>query len=64
LVVDTFNKNGKKIIISTNTDNKLFRALKKKSKENIVWKLNLSLRDINLLHSKAKAFLFPPEEDF
>jgi glycosyltransferase involved in cell wall biosynthesis len=26
--------------------------------------LNLSLRDINLLHSKAKAFLFPPEEDF
>lgn len=64
LVVDTFNKNGKKIIISTNTDNKLYRHLKSKSKDNIIWKLNLSIRDINLLHSKAKAFLFPPEEDF
>ncbi len=64
LIVDAFNENWKKIIISTNTDNKLYRQLKLKSKENIVWKLNLSLWEINKLHSKAKAFLFPPEEDF
>lgn len=64
LIVDTFNKNWKNIIISTNTDNKLYRKLKEKSKENIVWKLNLSLEEINKIHSHAKAFIFPPEEDF
>lgn len=64
LVVEAFNKNWKKIIISTNTDNKLYRELKAKSKENIVWKFWLSLKEINEIHSKAKAFLFPPEEDF
>lgn len=64
LIVDAFNKNGKKIIISTNTDNKLYRELKAKSNLNIIWKFGLSLDEINTLHSKAKAFLFPPEEDF
>lgn len=64
LIVDTFNKNGKNLIIATNTDNKLYRSLKAKSKENITWKFWLSLDEINILHSKAKAFLFPPEEDF
>lgn len=38
LIVDAFNKNGKKLIIATNTDNKLYRSLKAKSKENITWK--------------------------
>ncbi|MDD5769822.1 MAG: glycosyltransferase [Candidatus Gracilibacteria bacterium] len=64
LIVETFNKNGKNIIISTNTDNKLYRELKQKSKSNIIWKLGLSLQEINKIHSRSKAFLFPPEEDF
>lgn len=64
LIVDAFNKNGKNIIIATNTDNKLYRSLKAKSNANITWKFGLSLEEINQIHSKAKAFLFPPEEDF
>ena len=39
LLVDTFNKNGKKLILVTNTDNKLYKKLKAKSKDNIEWKL-------------------------
>lgn len=64
LIVDTFNKNWKKIKIVTNTDNKLCKSLKAKSKENIEWIITWDLKKINKLHSKAKAFLFPPEEDF
>ncbi|MBB1565352.1 glycosyltransferase [Candidatus Gracilibacteria bacterium] len=64
LIVDAFNKNGKKIVIITNTDNKLFRNLKNISKENISWKLNISFEEIKKYYSEAKAFLFPPEEDF
>ena len=64
LIVDAFNKNWKKIILVTNTDNKLYRELKKKSKSNIEWKFNVSNEEKIKLYSKAKAFLFPPEEDF
>jgi len=64
LIVDTFNENWKKIILVTNTDNKLFRELKATSKENITWKLNISRNETRELFSKAKAFMFPPEEDF
>ncbi len=64
LIVDAFNENWKKIIIVTNTDNKLYRKLKNRSKENIEWRLNISPEERNALYSKAKAFLFPPEEDF
>lgn len=64
LIVDSFNKNWKKIIIVTNTDNKLYRKLKAISKENIQWKLNIPREETIELFSKAKAFLFPPEEDF
>ena len=64
LIVDAFNKNWRKIILVTNTDNKLYRKLKAKSKENIEWKLNLSNEETRKLFSEAKAFLFPPEEDF
>ena len=64
LIVDAFNKNWKKIVIITNTDNKLFRNLKNISKENISWKLNISFEEIKKYYSEAKAFLFPPEEDF
>jgi len=64
LIVDTFNENWKKIILVTNTDNKLYRELKNKSKSNIEWKLNISREKTLDLFSNAKAFLFPVEEDF
>ncbi len=64
LLVETFNENGKKLIIATNTDNTLYRKLKKISKENIEWKMNLPRTEIIDLYAKAKCFVFPPEEDF
>lgn len=64
LLVEAFNVNGKKLIIATNTDNKLYRKLRKISKENIEWKMNLPRSEIIALYSWAKAFVFPPEEDF
>ena len=64
LLVDTFNKNWKEIILCTNTENKLYKNLKNKSKKNITWKLNLERKEIAKLLSEAKAFIFPAEEDF
>jgi len=64
LLVDAFNKNWKKIILATNTNNKLYKSLKSKSNDNIKWKLNISFEEKVKLFSQAKAFLFPPEEDF
>lgn len=64
LLVDTFNKNGKKIILVTNTDNALYKNLKKISNENIIWKLSLPRSEIIGLYAKARCFVFPPEEDF
>lgn len=64
LVVDAFNKNGKKIIICTNTKNRLAKRLQKISKSNITWKFDLSNEEINTFLSQAKWFIFPPEEDF
>lgn len=64
LIVNAFNKNWKKIIIVTNTDNKLYRELKNISNSNIEWKLNISRIETTKLFTEAKAFLFPPEEDF
>ncbi|HAO14263.1 MAG TPA: hypothetical protein DDE71_01655 [Tenacibaculum sp.] len=64
MIVEAFNKNKKKIIMVTNTDNKLYRKLKAKSKNNIEWKLNIDREETRELFAKAKAFLFPPEEDF
>ena len=64
LLVDSFNKSWKKLIIATNTNNKLYKDLKNKSKKNIQWKLDASREDIQKYFSEAKAFMFPPEEDF
>lgn len=64
LLVDAFNQSGQKLIIATNTDNTLYKNLKKISKSNIEWKLSLPRDEIIELYSKAKAFVFPPEEDF
>ncbi|MGB2110676.1 MAG: hypothetical protein ACPHY8_01825 [Patescibacteria group bacterium] len=62
--MDAFNKNGKKLIIATNTNNKLYKELKEKSNENIEWKFDANRVEIQKYFSQAKAFLFPPEEDF
>ena len=42
LLVEAFNKNGKRLICVTNTENKLYRKLKNISNENIEWKLSIS----------------------
>lgn len=64
LLVDTFNKNGKSLVIVTNTKNRLYKELVKKSKENILWKTDVSKEELIKLYGEAKCFLFPPEEDF
>jgi len=64
LLVETFNKNGLPLKIVANTKNKLSEDLKKISKSNIEWIYETDNRVINEYHAKAKAFLFPPEEDF
>ncbi len=64
LLVDAFNTNGKQLILCTATDTPLFRELKTKSKSNIEWRFQVSNKEKDTLMSTAKAFLFPPEEDF
>lgn len=64
LLIDAFNTNWKKLIVATNTDNKLYRELKAKSKSNITWVFNPPRTETRRLFAYARAFLFPPEEDF
>lgn len=64
LLIDAFNMNGKKLIIATSTKNKLFKELKTRSNINIEWKIWLSNQQVREYMSKARATLFPPEEDF
>lgn len=64
LLVDTFNKNGKPLVLVTNTENKLFKSLQKKSEPNILWKTHISNEDIRRLYGEARGFLFPQDEDF
>ncbi len=64
LLVEAFNTNGKKLILCTATDTKLYHELKEKSKPNIEWKFRVSNEEKIALMANAKAFLFPPEEDF
>jgi glycosyltransferase involved in cell wall biosynthesis len=64
LLVETFNINWLPLKIVANTKNKLSEHLKSISKENIEWVYEADNAKINILHSKAKAFIFPPEEDF
>ncbi len=64
LLVDAFNQNGRKLVLCTATDTPLFRELKEKSKPNIEWKYRVSNEEKDSLMAGAKAFLFPPEEDF
>ena len=64
LLVDAFNDNSKKLILCTATDTPLFQELKGKSKSNIEWKFRVSNTEKDILMQWAKAFLFPPLEDF
>ncbi len=64
LLVETFNANGLPLKIVANTKNKLSHYLTQISNPNIEWIYETDNAKINLLHSKAKAFIFPPEEDF
>lgn len=64
LIVEAFNKNKKPLIIITNTPNTLQKKLEKLSLPNITWKINISKQELYKYYSEAKAFLFPPEEDF
>jgi glycosyltransferase involved in cell wall biosynthesis len=42
----------------------MYRDLCAKSKPNIHWKYKISNEEKNILLADAKAFVFPPEEDF
>jgi glycosyltransferase involved in cell wall biosynthesis len=64
LLVEAFNKNRKKLILCTATNTKLYRELREKSNPNIKWKFGVSNEEKNMLIAGARAFLFPPEEDF
>lgn len=64
LLVETFNQNGKKLILATNTDNLLYHELRRKSRGNIKWIFAPDSNMQNQLYREARAFLFPPEEDF
>lgn len=63
-MVDAFNENGKRLILCTATDTPLFRELRARSKPNIEWRFRVSTEEKDSLMANAKAFLFPPEEDF
>jgi glycosyltransferase involved in cell wall biosynthesis len=64
LLVETFNRNGKPLKIATNTENRLFKELFAKSKPNIEWILGATEEEKIRLYQRAKALLFPQEEDF
>ncbi len=64
LLVEAFNQNKKNLILCTNTDNLLYHELVGKSWANITWIFAPSLEEKTKLYREAKAFLFPPEEDF
>ena len=64
LLVDAFNESGRRLILCTATDTPLFRELRAKSKSNIEWKYRVSNKEKDELMANAKAFLFPPLEDF
>lgn len=64
LLVEAFNQNGRSLILCTATDTPLFHELQAKSNLNIEWKFRVSNEEKDVLMAGARAFLFPPEEDF
>ena len=63
LLVDTFNANGKRLIIATSTDNLLSRTLRARSRDNIEWRMGTTDEERDRLYRCARAFLHPQEED-
>ncbi len=64
LLVDTFNKNKKQLIIATSTRNKLSEDLSRRSGPNIEWRYGVSESEKIHLYQHARAYLMPQEEDF
>lgn len=64
LLVDTFNTNGKKLTIATDTDTKLYQQLKKRSNDNITWIFWADNQEVADLFAWARGYLMPQEEDF
>ncbi len=64
LLVETFNRNGLPLKIVTSQQNKLQKSLQAISKENIEWVFGVDHEQKIGYFQKARAFLFPPEEDF
>jgi len=62
LLVDTFNKNGKKLVIIGDGSER--KKLEEKSKQNIQFKTKLTWSEIEIEILKSKALLFPGDEDF
>jgi glycosyltransferase involved in cell wall biosynthesis len=62
LLVDTFNKNGKKLVIVGNGSER--KKLLGKAKINIEFKIISDWKNIEKEIQKSKALLFPGEEDF
>ena len=62
LLVDTFNKNKKPLVIIGNGSEKKF--LIKKANKNIQFKGNLNWNEIETIFEHTKALVFPGEEDF
>ena len=62
LLVDVFNKNGKKLVVIGNGSEK--EKLEKRAKSNIVFTGSLPWSDIQDYIMNSKALLFPGEEDF
>jgi glycosyltransferase involved in cell wall biosynthesis len=62
LVVEAFNKNGRKIFIAGEGPEK--EKLQKIAKENIIFLGRISESQVENLMSRARAFIFPQEEDF
>ncbi len=64
LLVETFNRNGLPLKIVTNQQNRLQKELESKSQPNIEWIFGADDAQKIELYQKARAFIFPPEEDF
>lgn len=62
LIVDAFNKNGRKIKIAGTGG--MYEFLKKRAHDNIEFLGFVSDNDLRNLYSKAKALIFPQCEDF
>lgn len=62
LLIDTFNTNGKKLVIVGNGAEK--EKLKSRSKSNIEFKEAIEWQEVEEIFCKTRALLFPGEEDF